>query len=234
VAVGVSADLSRFDEALRWFLSRVILTDDELDDLNARARMQAWWFSGGEQLRLVQDVFDDLARALNLGLPFSDFKKQVSAKLASAWGGANPHRVETIWINAMQRAYGGGRYRQLTTPTMKRFRPYWMYDAVLDSRTSPMCKERDSKVLAADDPWWDSNYPPLHHRCRSGVRALTKRQAAQRGITTTPDFAEGPQGGFGASPRDDMGATVKPNLAKFDNELAADLRRRAERAGVAA
>ena len=229
--VGATANLARFDDALRWFLERVILTDDELDDLNDRARMQSWWFAGGEQMRLVQDVFDDIARALDNGELFSVFKKRVSAKLASAWGGANPHRVETIWINAMQRAYGGGRYRQLTTPAMKRFRPFWMYDAVLDARTTTICKERDGKVLAADDPWWDSNYPPLHHRCRSGVRALTKRQAKAKGITTSPDFAESSQDGFGASPRNDMNAQT-PDLRKHDQGLVDALRDKQRAAGI--
>jgi len=232
VGLGVTADLSRFDEALRWFLQRVILTDDELDTLNAKARMQSFWLAGGDQMRLVQDVFDGITAALNTGESFHLFKKLVSAKLASAWGGVNPHRVETIWINAMQRAYGGGRYRQLTKPVMKRLRPYWMYDAVMDGRTTTICKERDGKVVAQDDPWWDANYPPLHHRCRSGVRALTERQAKRKGITTAPAFDERPTDGFGASPKNDMGATVKPDLSKFDAQLADKMRDKQRAAGV--
>jgi len=232
MGLGVTANLSRFEEALRFFLQRVILTDDELDALNSRARMQSWWFSGGDELRLVQDVFDEIAKALNTGEAFGDFKKRVSAKLASAWGGANPHRVETIWINAMQRAYSGGRYRQLTKPVMKRMRPFWEYDAVLDGRTTTICKERDGKVVAQDDPWWDSNYPPLHHRCRSGVRALTKRQAKRKGITTGPNFDERPQDGFGASPKNDMSATVKPDMRKYDAQLADKMRDKQRAAGI--
>jgi len=231
MALGAPSSLSRFDEALRWFLERVVLTDDELDALSAGARTQAFWFADGTQMRMVQDVFDQIVKGLDTGETFAAFKKRVSASLASAWGGANPFRVETIWINAIQRAYNGGRYRQLTKPAVKRFRPFWMYDAIMDSRTSTICKERDSTVLPADDPWWDSNYPPLHHRCRSAVRALTKRQANRKGINSgTGDITEPAQDGFGLSPKEEP--LVKPNPRKFDSGVVDESRTKAQQAGI--
>lgn len=215
--IEASAEFNRFDAALAWFRERLALSDEEYRALERWAHQNAFWMKGVSDLRLVQDVSDEIARALDTGEPFAEFKKRVADKLAKAWGGANPHRVQTIWINNLQRAYNAGRYKAASNPAAKRFRPFWMYDAVLDSKTTIICKERDSTVLSADDPWWDSNYPPLHHRCRSAVRALTRRQAERKGLTeNVHEYESGAQNGFGRAPNEESDGA--PEVGAFDQQ----------------
>lgn len=50
--------------------------------------------------------------------------------------------------------------------------PLLQFDAVMDSRTSPICRPLDLVIKPADDPFWNMYYPPNHYRCRSSVKQL--------------------------------------------------------------
>jgi hypothetical protein len=76
-------------------------------------------------------------------------------------------------------------------------------------------------VLRADDPFWDSHQPPLHHRCRSAVIALTADQAETAGIASEAPDAE-PAEGFGGRP--DL-AAWQPDLTRYPAPLVAAWRR---------
>lgn len=43
------------------------------------------------------------------------------------------------------------------------------FDAVIDSRTSDLCRSLNKTILPIDDPFWKTYYPPNHFRCRSTV-----------------------------------------------------------------
>lgn len=223
----VTADLDRFEEAIDWFAERTVIPAAERRRITARARRRAFWIAGVAQLNVVQDVFGEIRRSLERGEPYEAFQRRVRDRLATAWGGDNPHRIETILRNAVQSSYNAGRYQQMRDPAVLRVRPFWMFDAVLDSRTSPICKPLDQTVLAADDPFWETHTPPLHHRCRSSIRSLREEQARRRGIATTAPEVQA-QEGFGRAPTDslDVPDELLPR-ADADPELVAQLQGKA-------
>jgi len=189
-----------FQAAVDELRSRIAVSDDEYESLVDAARERAFSVAGLAQQRLVEQVLDTLAKAVERGQGLDEWRRQLGEDLKQAWGKGSAFRLETIFRNAVQTAYNRGRYQQMTHPTIMRMRPYWMYDAVLDKRTTPICRERDRTVKEATDQWWNSNYPPLHHRCRSAVRTLTRRQGEGRGVTDTSEVESSPQSGFGAAP----------------------------------
>lgn len=210
--------LGEFEAAVKWFRNRVTMTEAEYQALTARARRKAFTVAGVKQLDVVQDVFNALEKAIADGTPLNAFKAEVGEKLRRAWGGtvARPgHRLETIYRTNVQQAYAAGRYWQMTQPSVLKSRPFWMYDSVMDSRTSSICQIRNGVIRPADDVWWQSNYPPLHHRCRSGVRALTRLDANKRGITDEPP-SDGVDTEFGLLP--DAGEWL-PNPNKYQIQL---------------
>ncbi|MEY4531312.1 MAG: hypothetical protein RLZZ156_2033, partial [Deinococcota bacterium] len=211
----VSAKPRAYQEALDWFRAKVPMPDAQYQALSAANRRKAFTVTGVAQLDLVHDVWKEIETALESGMTLEDFKRNVGARLAREWGGANGFRVETIFRTNMQLAYGAGRYAQMTDPDVLETRPYWMYDSVLDERTSSLCRSLDGTVKRHDDPWWDKHIPPLHHRCRSAVRTMTENQATTRGITSNPPDLE-PSEGFGERP--DV-SDWQPNPQKYPGKL---------------
>lgn len=61
-------------------------------------------------------------------------------------------------------------------------RPYWMYDAMNDSRTRPSHRVLDNRVFRHDDPFWDTLFPPNGWGCRCLVRSLTATEVRERGL----------------------------------------------------
>lgn len=195
----VSASPTAFDEAVAWFRGKVPIPDPEFRLLSERARQRAFFISGISRLDVLADAWGSLRRALEQGTPYAEWAAQAGPALEAAWGQARPWQTETIFRTNIQSSYSAGRWQQLSDPDVRQARPYWMYDAVLDSRTTDICRTRNGTVRPADDSWWRSNWPPLHYNCRSGVRGLTPAEAEARGLAAQLPDAE-PQDGFGASP----------------------------------
>jgi uncharacterized protein with gpF-like domain len=67
--------------------------------------------------------------------------------------------------------------------------------STVDDRTTAICLERDGLQLPLDDPYWQSNTPALHFRCRSVLVPLTHDFEPSARLPTVP-----PMAGFGAAP----------------------------------
>lgn len=209
------ADPDKFAEASAWFRARTPVTKSEWDAMSAKARRQSFTVAGTQQLKVVQTVFDSLQRAIDNGTPIDKWRKEMVKQLGAEFTSRNAHTLDTAFINANQTAYNVGRYYQLNDPAVTAAMPYQMYDAVLDGRTSTQCLECAGTVLRHDDPWWLTHFPPLHHRCRSTVRALTAAMAKRKGITTDkPRPSIGDE--WGLAPPLRAGQIWEPDRAKYD------------------
>jgi len=68
-------------------------------------------------------------------------------------------------------------------------RPYLMYDAIQDSHTRPQHRAWDGMVLLADDPWWNTHYPPNGWDCRCSVIQMSNEMAEEQTGKSAPDIA---------------------------------------------
>ncbi len=207
------SDPARFPEAVQAWRARVPVAEDQLEEISGEARERAFTVAGVANLELLADVWRALDAAIARGESFEDFKAKVGDKLAQAWGRDQPWRLQTIFRTNAQVAYGEGRYRMLTDPAVLRRRPFWKFSAVLDGRTSPICRPLQGTVLPASDPWWNDHQPPLHFSCRSTVMALTPDDAESAGIAKTPPDVDA-QEGFGQ-----VGEELRPDLSNFPKPL---------------
>jgi SPP1 gp7 family putative phage head morphogenesis protein len=196
----VSFDVD-FDEAIAFFRSLVQVPDHEWDRLTMAARKQSFKVAGAANLDLVQEVWEAVDRAIADGTDLRAFKREIGAQLSEAWAGsvADPgFRLETIFRTNVQTAYNAGRYEQARQ--VAKDRPYWLFDSIMDGRTTPdCCAALDGIVLPANDPFWKGHYPPLHFNCRSQIITLTEDQAEGMGVSTSrPRVSVGR--GFGTPP----------------------------------
>lgn len=99
-------------------------------------------------------------------------KLKIPKAKTKAYSSAAPHRLKTIYLTNMQSAYMAGRYAEMMDSIDTH--PYWQYVAINDSRTRETHRMMHNRVYAADDPVWDTLYPPLDFRCRCRVKPLSR------------------------------------------------------------
>lgn len=210
-----TADPERFDEAVEWFAARIPLTADMAAELAQYSRTRAFTISGVAQLDIVQQVYDSLLDAIGKGTPLDEWKDAIEEKLTNAWGKRDSARLETIYRNSTQQALNAGRWREQNRPDIKALRPYGLFDAIDDGRTSEICKHWSDVVLPLDEFARRNAVPQLHHRCRSQIRNISEREAKRRGITTDPPTIKADDG-FGEPPTE---SEFEPDAAKYATEL---------------
>lgn len=74
------------------------------------------------------------------------------------------HRLETIARTESTSAYTAGR---LATFRKSEFVVAVQFSAIIDGRTTRICRKRDGLILKMDDDRLAANTPPLHYNCRS-------------------------------------------------------------------
>lgn len=78
--------------------------------------------------------------------------------------------VRTNTFEALNEA----RYAEFSDPAVSDFVVALQYSAILDDRTTPICRELDGHVHAVGSKLWEKYRPPNHYNCRSVVFAVTK------------------------------------------------------------
>ena len=214
-------NLSGFDTAVAWFRARVPMDEADFADLSDALKAQAFHVAGVTQLELVTQVWEALDAAITDGTTLDDFKDAIQDKLTSAWGGEQPYRTEAVFRTWVQRSYAAGRYETMTSPVVKKLRPYWEFVAIDDSRTSDECSDANGTLLPVDDPYWATHNPPLHVNCRSTVISRTPDDALEQGLTQDPSDTP-PQEGFGDPPDREF----KKDLTGYPPALVASLKGR--------
>lgn len=186
------------ERAIDWFNGKGYAIGWDWRAVAAITRGYAFSVAGVARADVLADIRAELERALAAGTTFDDFRRGLRERLTAAgwWGPqqvvrldtgetktvnlASPRRLATIYRTNLQSAYMAGRYQALSE--MRKERPYWEYVAVMDERTRPAHAALNGKVFRADDPVWESIFPPNGYNCRCRVRALSETDVRERGI----------------------------------------------------
>ena len=224
-----------FQEAIEFLQARVPAFRPTREAIAADAASEAFWISDVAMLSVISDVYESINAAIETGQSMQSWAADVRDALAASYPDSMSDaqvdaRINLVFRNSMQRAYGEGRYRQSTDPDVARARPYFMFDAIMDGRTSDGCRALNGTILPQDHPFWDANTPPRHHNCRSGLRTLSARQVERRGGVTTSVPSVSADAGFGARPT--TSSTYRPSDDRYPPQLGQALRARAASRGV--
>lgn len=179
------------EKAIEYFLAKGFRITWDWHEMLEAAHAKAFTVAKVMRTDILQDIHGELQKALDQGLTFADWKKNVTPRLkAKGWWGevvneatgeianVGPHRLRTIYETNIQTSYMVGRYQQMRENATDR--PWWMYVAVMDKRTRPAHSALNGLVFRFDDPFWDSHYPPSGFRCRCSVRALTDARLKEK------------------------------------------------------
>lgn len=169
------------------------------------AHARAFTVAKAVRLDVLSTLRGALDRALAEGHTYRTFARGVEPELRRlGWWGrqmvagpegvevarlGSPRRLRTVFHTNMRTAHAAAR-RQAQDANVKS-RPFWMYSARLDARTRREHAALDGAVFRADDPIWDSHYPPNGWNCRCRVRALTEGQVRARGLRVRDSRRDG-------------------------------------------
>lgn len=198
------------DYARAVYEARLLLTQKKVASIEHQAGTRAHKVAALAKLRFVQSLLDVTERMRVQGKSLQDAKDALRARLTLA---ASPQVTDSYLKlaiqNNVQAAYNGGKVEQFLAPDTREMRPFWMFDAVMDLRTSDFCIRCHGVIRPAGDAWFMRRIPPCHHWCRSTIRSMTRATAkAEGGVDSKPPRAL-PEDGFGGL----RAADWKPSLA---------------------
>ncbi len=182
------------EEAMAYFRAKGYAISWDWWEVWERAHAVAFTVAKVMRQDLLADIRAAVDAAMAEGKPFREFARELTPILKKkGWWGkltddygetvqlGSPWRLRTIYSVNLQTAYMAGRYA--THMELTEERPYWMYTAVMDSRTRPGHAALHGLVFRYDDPIWESLYPPNGWNCRCRVRALSLHKLRQLGKT---------------------------------------------------
>jgi hypothetical protein len=129
-----------------------------------------------------------------------------------------PQGVDVVMRTLMLDHMNQGRWYMMNDPDLAARLPFFLYDAILDGKTTTICLGYNGTLLPVTSKWWLDHWPPNHWGCRSIVRSVSRRTAGRRGVTVVMP-RERPIGGWGLSPPARAGALDLLGAQKHDLEL---------------
>lgn len=162
------------EEALRFFRSKVPVSDSAFRAMNDRMRAAAFRIAGVEEAALVTAVRDRLDDALRGELTLGQFLKEAPG-IFQAHGvtPTSPHHLETMFRTNTLTALGAGKWAEAQDPELAELFPLYRYSAILDDRTREDHAAMQGFTAPADDEVWDQWWPPNGFNCRCTVVPLS-------------------------------------------------------------
>lgn len=145
---------------------------DMLDAL----RSNTWHFSAAKNYTQLRQFSDALVGEDGRLRSYNEFKRaafEITNQHISNW-------LQAEYNQAVAGAQMAGKWRQIERDS--ELLPLLKFDAVLDRRTTEVCRPLDGVVKPINDPFWAKWYPPNHWGCRSTVQQLSSG-------AVTPDYA---------------------------------------------
>lgn len=148
-----------------------VLTDSDqaiLDQLTNNI----YQFSGAKTVAQVDDIKNLLSDADGNVRSFTDFKQAVLTQINPKY---NQAYLATEYNTTLATATEAARWQNIQRD--KDALPYLRFDAILDERTRPEHAALNGTVKPADDPFWDTYYPPLDWNCRCTTQSIDAEEA---------------------------------------------------------
>jgi len=197
-----------FEEALRFFRSKALISEAEFDAMRDRYRE-----GGFVARRLASQRLQEVARRSLDSLLAQDMTiaevyaaiREAEAPEIRALGidAASPFYLETVLRTNVAGAYGHGRWQAVNAPEVRALRPFLRYVTAGDEAVRPAHRALHGKVFRSGSGEAEHYAPPLGYNCRCAFTTLSERQFTARGYVLTEGRIEGvePDDGWAGAPR---------------------------------
>jgi SPP1 gp7 family putative phage head morphogenesis protein len=149
----------------------------------------AIYLAGVLDQAVLDKARDIIGKSIEEGLHWKDIVKQLQN--SEDFKNFTDHRLKTIAGTETTKAYNKGRLEQFKADPD--FVQAVQYSAVLDKRTTQICKRLNGKIMDINNPLVNVYLPPNHFNCRSIIVPVTSLDS-----WTESDFkgVERPKEGF--------------------------------------
>jgi len=188
-------------DAIKEFESKEVVTRDVFDDMTKAAQRRSFSVAGAAKREVVATVQAELSKQIAKGANLREFASKVVPKLTEAgWTPVNASHVETVFRTNVMGAYNGGRFRQMTQPTVAAVRPFLQIVTVNDGPPLQRKTHQDvhGVIVRSDDPALATAYPPFGYNCRCRVRSVSARAGEGKAVSASilqtavdPGFSSG-------------------------------------------
>lgn len=191
-------------EASRYFKNKGIQPSFSWYDVEPEEHAVSFAVAKAMQVDVLEAVQQALQQALDEGIPYREFTKQLRPRLRKlGWWGikkqmdpltgkarkvqlGSPRRLKTIYRANMRSARAAGQWDRIERT--KQALPYLQYLLGPSERHRPLHQAKSGIILPVDDPFWSTWYPPNGWNCKCHVRQITRREAEATGISDSPDI----------------------------------------------
>lgn len=158
-------------------------------------RATSFWVSGILGDRVLADAKAAILNGLKTGAGRAAIAEAVLAAFLPWLGDPTiirdeeqlaPYRLETIVRTNTTTAYNHGRLTEFVDPEVVRFLKGVRYSAILDTRTTEVCRFLDGKVFKVSDPNLEALLPPNHYNCRSVIVPVVAGEKLDESQFITP------------------------------------------------
>lgn len=131
--------------------------------------------AGVTQADILQEIYNEVEKALAEGTTFAEFKKNLKEKWTPEY---QERRLRTVYNTNLSVAYSRGRYESMRANAQNR--PYWRYKCQFLPGSRESHKALHGKIFRWDDPIWNTLFPPNDWGCQCEVEPLTAEEAGGR------------------------------------------------------
>lgn len=128
--------------------------------------------AGVTQADILQEIYNEVEKALAEGTTFAEFKKNLKEKWTPEY---QERRLRTVYNTNLSVAYSRGRYESMRANAQNR--PYWRYKCQFLPGSRESHKALHGKIFRWDDPIWNTLFPPNDWGCQCEVEPLTAEEA---------------------------------------------------------
>ncbi len=186
-----------FPQQQAYFRRKVNMPSARWDDLMHGEHAHGFMAAGVARMDVLEDIRQAVQDAIDRGEGFPAFQARMRNIIADkGWiGGAGDEsearrawRMRMIYQTNLRTSYMAGRWEDL-----QKF-PYLRYQHNTINNPRHEHQAWDGLVLASDDLWWDTHYPPNGWGCRCTVTGVGKgrmRMLGKDGPDPVPDPSDG-------------------------------------------
>lgn len=177
-----------FADQLAFFRRKVNVPTARWDDLRLGDHAHGFMVAGLARADVLNDMREAIVKAIE-GETLEDFRARFDDLVRGRWEGftgdgsvkGRAWRTRIIYRTNLRTSYMAGRWETLRKFAFLRYN----HHTILNPREQHV--RWDNLVIAINDPWWDTNYPPNGWGCNCDATGVSEQRL--RAMGRTPDAA---------------------------------------------